>query len=451
MTERDADGIVTRREYLRRAAVGALAGLAGCPGVGSNGGTTPTEATTATGTFPSTDTPASADTATPTATPTDAPTPTATPTDTPAPTATGRPAVPSGVEGTVEAYRYGESRRAFASGSAGPAEKPAVAAAWTLPDAVYQPVVDGSTVYLAYRQRGGGAPTVEARDLRSDEPLWGADLGGRAGAAPTLADGALFVQTDRGVHRVTRGGRTGWTRTGVGTTGFAPTVAGDRVFALGATGLVAFGLGGARQWGIPLSYRALASAAATPDRLYLVLPRDGEGFDLLALETRDGDTAWRARVPVTLGNPPVVTDGRVYVASAGDPGRVTALAADDGSDLWTADARLTSSPAVTDDAVVVAGGGTVTALAPDGTEAWSRFVGDAVVAGPVAGVERVYVGTEADDGTGRLHALDADGGDLRWTVATQAPVLELPAVLDGGVLVVTRAGGTATLSALVDE
>lgn len=357
------------------------------------------------------------------------------------PSPTGTPEILADVTGTYPSYRYDAGRRAFAAGVTGPSVSPSIAYTLDLPGAVYQPVVRGRTLYLARRRREPGGPTIEAFDLKSGAKQWGADLGSRAGAAPTVTGDRVFVQASGGTYGVDLDGSVAWESESVGTTGFAPTVTDDRVFAVGGQGVAAFDHAGEQAWSIPLGERPFASAAADESRLYLVIPRDQKTTDVLALDAESGRTAWREAVEAEAGFPPVLADGTIYVASDRRDGGVTALSLRDGEPQWSTDFTLDRGLAVADDTVVAARRERVIARSrSDGSEDWSTRLGDEVVAGPVADSETVYVGVEKGDGTGAVHALDTIKGQIRWTVGTERPIGALPAVVDGGLLVATDDG-----------
>lgn len=421
------EGVSTgRRAYLRRAALAAVTGLAGCA---SLGGGTPTDR----------DTPTATPTADPTATPTADPTATDTPSLSPAPSPTPTPEPLANVSGTYPSVRYDAGRRAFAPGVTGPVESPTVAYTLELSGEVYQPVVDGVSLYLARRRPDPGEPTVESFDLRRGTREWDVDLGSQASGAPSVVGDRAFVQTADGIYGLAPDGSVEWSSGAVSNTGFTPTAVGERVYAAGESGLTAYDADGERAWGVPLTTLPLAAAAADESTVYLSLPRDQLTTDVLALDADDGGTAWRTSVEIEAGFPPVRAGDAVYVTSDRRQGGVTALAADDGSELWTADVELDYGTAVTADRVVVAAGERVVARSrTDGSADWSTPVGADVVAGPVAGRDAVYVGIDTDDG-GAVHALSLDDGGGRWTLGFDRPV-GTPVVVENGVVVPTRDG-----------
>lgn len=418
----DEGGSTGRRTYLRRVALAAAAGLAGCA---SLDGGTPTEPT--------------APTATPTDEPTDTPTATPTPTEraTPSPTASPTPEPLAAVSGTYPSLRYDAGRRSFVPDATGPVEAPAVAYTLDLPSAVHQPVVDGERLYLAGRRREPDGPTVEAFDLSRGSREWGVDLGSRAVAPPTVAGERVFVQTTDGTYGLAPDGSVVWSSGTVENGGFAPTAVGDRVYAVGEDRLAAYDAAGARRWALPLRTPPIAAPAADESAVYLLVPHDQLTTDVIAFDAEDGATDWRATVPAEHGFPPVRAGDALYLTSDLQEGGVTALAADDGGELWTVTNRLDRGTAVTADRVVFTAGDRVFAHSrSDGSLDWSTPVSSTVVADPVADRDTVYVALDSEDG-GSLYALALDGGDGRWRVSFDRPV-EAPVVVENGLLVPTR-------------
>ena len=90
-------------------------------------------------------------------------------------------------------------------------------------------------------------------------------------------------------------------------------------------------------------------------------------------------------------------------------------------------------------------GGTVVALsAADGREVWRSYLGSEVLSRPAFGDDAVFVQTI----DGRLLALEADDGSVRWSFDIQVPVLTLRGtgspVFDGGVVYAGFANGTVS-------
>ena len=415
------EGVSTgRREYLRWAAMAAVAGLAGCTDVGSDDGGGEDGADGPTATLADLE-------------------PTPTPTATPSPTASPTPEVLAAVSGTYRSYRFDAGRRAFAPGVTGPRQTPSVAYALDLPGAVHQPVLNGRRLYLAWRRPEPDAPTVAAFDLQWGTRQWVVDLGGRAGGAPTVVGDRIVVRAADGTYGLAPDGTVAWSSEAVAALGFAPPAVGERVYALGDRGVAALDAAGNEAWSVPLTARPIASAAADESAVYLTVPRDLGTTDLLALSAEDGSSIWRAPVRAEEGFPPVRAGDAAYVTSHRSRGGVTAVDVADGQQRWKADVDVDRMPAVTADRVVAAGGSTVFARSrADGSADWSTDLVEPVVAGPVADRFSAYVGVETDDG-GAVHALALDSGTVRWTLTFDRPP-RTPTVVDDALLVPVRGG-----------
>jgi len=148
--------------------------------------------------------------------------------------------------------------------------------------------------------------------------------------------------------------------------------------------------------------RGSLGAVAMGERLTLVTTLDRW---VAALDTRTGKRYWRFRGINPFGTGPLVHEGRVFVATEGNPGLVTAI------NLFT------------------------------GRKRWQTRVGDvsSVLAFSNA---TVYVGSQ--DGT--LYALRADNGKQRW-VHARVPSRSGPIVVGGKVALVTVTDSLIVLDA----
>lgn len=166
---------------------------------------------------------------------------------------------------------------------------------------------------------------------------------------------------------------------------------------------------------------------------------------------------WRVRTEGLVIGSPAVANGVVYVGST--DGRLYALDAATGRQRWTfqTEARVPSSPAVADGLVYVASyDGAIYALdASTGRARWRfatrgerRYAAthlhgfaptaermpdpfDVYLSSPAVSNGVVYVGS----GDGRVYALDARTGRVRWSVTTGDVVHASPAVANGTVYV----------------
>ena len=199
-----------------------------------------------------------------------------------------------------------------------------------------------------------------------------------------------------------------------------------------------------------------ASPAIGSDGTVYVGSHDGQ---LYALES-DGTLRWTFSAGAELSSSPALgADGTVYFGA--HDGQLHAVASD-GTQRWSflTDASLTSSPVVGPDGAVYVGGttdlatepgtsdpvGMLYALEPDGSLRWTFETHKPMLSSPSIGPDgAVYVGSgeELDgDGVGddpweqgQLYVVEADG-TLRWSFATEAPMLSSPTVgADGTVYV----------------
>lgn len=226
-----------------------------------------------------------------------------------------------------------------------------------------------------------------------------------------------------------------------------PVVLGGRIFTLDSRALVtATGRDGGTAWQTdltPASDRADdASGGGLAAGEGMVFATTGFG-DLVALDATSGAVVWRQRFDSPVGGAPTVADGRVYVVAR--DASAWAVSARDGRVLWQIPGTPTISgvmggaaPAVDARQVIFPfSSGQLIAVARDsGTGLWntqlagqrpgrayaafSDLTGDPVIADGT-----VYAGTAG----GRLAAVDADTGLMRWSVPDGALG---PVVVAGG-------------------
>jgi len=147
---------------------------------------------------------------------------------------------------------------------------------------------------------------------------------------------------------------------------------------------------------------------------------------------------------------PVVKGGRVYAADS--EGRVTALDALTGDNVWTVKtgAAVSAGPGV-GEGMVLLGTSNAEIIALDagsGSERWRTFVSSEVLAVPQTDLEKVIVQT-AD---GSVTALSARDGQSLWSYNRSVPVLTLrgtstPAIQQGLVVAGFSSGKLVALTA----
>ena len=179
------------------------------------------------------------------------------------------------------------------------------------------------------------------------------------------------------------------------------------------------------------------------------------GVTALALDT--GDERWTADVGSPVAGAVSVDGDRAFVSTLGsreNAGAVVALDTASGKELWrTSEEAISGNPVSTpviagSSILVLEAGGVVSLDADDGRLAWRTdivnplrsppflFQGTATPA-PVSAVGSVY----AVDVTGRVYALDAETGAIRWDHALNDPSpVSPPLVASDQILVPTDSG-----------
>jgi len=229
----------------------------------------------------------------------------------------------------------------------------------------------------------------------------------------------------------------------------------------------------ARVWSADVG-RGSVGAPAVGDRVTAVTTVDRWVY---ALDTRTGRTFWRYRGDAPYGAGPAIGDGRVYVASEGRDGRLTALSLRDGKRRWRVRVGDVAGPIVLHEGTVYGATQDGTAFAyaaADGQRRWTRSVGptrssplvagsrlaivtltDSLIvleaaSGAVLGRSGLPSSTLAplaliDDSTlamaspaGGLLAVGVPGGRVRWHIPTGAPIFGAPSVWRDTVFALTN-------------
>ena len=251
---------------------------------------------------------------------------------------------------------------------------------------------------------------IRALDAETGQQNWSLELGAGIAWTPTIADGILYVITEDGVlHAVRLEDRTiAWTAKGF-VDDTIVTVVGDLVLA-------------------------------------------GAPRELVALSVDDRAERWRQK---TGGSERVATDGTVAYVGGEGSGTLTALAVDDGDELWRLDldAARVLTPTIVDDGIVAAGrdnpGGhnLVLRIAPDGTEQWrwEPLHRGRIPAFTVA-EDRVIVASDVRNST--IQAIDLRTGEELWSTGLSGQLQMIPVVADQTVYVSGREAGVTALDTM---
>lgn len=242
----------------------------------------------------------------------------------------------------------------------------------------------------------------------------GADVVGTGGSTVT-ADYVVQVVDNRRalrVHYVDNGTLHGRFDTGSsyrGIVGGAAVHDGIAYFGVGRT-LYAVSLADmTERWNVTFDQRAVWSTPTYEGGLIYT----GAG-DAYAVHASNGTTAWRFDVgDYRLARQPTVANGRAYLVD--DVGDMHVVDADTGVERWNVSAGgpntvANSQPAVYDDDVYVALGGTLYRFADDGTTQWTHGL-----PAPAAGVAVDGTNAYAPTADGTLAAVNVTDGTREWT------------------------------------
>ena len=183
--------------------------------------------------------------------------------------------------------------------------------------------------------------------------------------------------------------------------------------------------------------RGVASLPAVSSRVTLVASTDRWVY---AIDTRSGATFWRRRGDGAFASSPVAAGGRVFVASEGTGGRVTAMRLTDGGRIWQTTVGDVSAPLTLRDSVVygVNDHGDAFALgAARGNVLWRRAVGPSR-GGPLVTSGRIVFATLRDS----LIVLERQSGTVVAAFRLHSPSAAPLALLDDSTAVVTSPEGS---------
>jgi len=159
-----------------------------------------------------------------------------------------------------------------------------------------------------------------------------------------------------------------------------------------------------------------------------------------------GDRVWAVDPGGSVDTSPVLGCGAVFVATLNE---TVAYDRGDGTELWRADGPGggrggPGSPALVDDTLYVPGSGLAALDAESGRERWSASASHSIHG--VAVADRPYAGTGSNGGGG-VAAFTASGETWWETTDGVGPVYATPAVADGTVYAASKDGRLAALDA----
>jgi len=306
---------------------------------------------------------------------------------------------------------------------------------WTYPigaPVLSSPTVANGTVYV-------GSDKVYAIDASTGVLIWSNSTVSNVRSSPAVSGGMVFVGSDDGnVYALNAStGNIMW-QSAIGTAVVSsPAVAygmvfvgseDNRVYALNETT-------GVQVWNYP-TLGPVDSSPAVSGGMVFVGSNDTNVYALDA--SSGGPPLWSFATGGAVFSSPAVASGKVFVGS--DDGYVYALDQLSGTQVWkhAAGGPVGSSPAV-DSGVVFVGsnGGNVSVLdASDGRNPLNFTTGNSVVSSPAVASGMVFVGS--DDGY--VYAWVRISGTISWSYSTGFKVDSSPAVAGGRVFVCSSNG-----------
>ena len=210
-----------------------------------------------------------------------------------------------------------------------------------------------------------------------------------------------------------------------------PAVGDGTAYVAGDTKVAAYDLEtGDERWGFDPDRGAEVPPALGCETLYVSTVEE-----TLALSPEDGAVRWRTDAGTTRGGSPAVVGDTVYVNSGG----VTALDAETGERRWNANPRGAGRGFAVADMIYKCGQESVAALTRAGDDWWRATGVGEVYAAPAVADGIVYAATK----NGKLVALDAADGSIRWREPIEVGVYATPAVGAGRVVVEAGNGDEA--------
>ena len=246
---------------------------------------------------------------------------------------------------------------------------------------------DATTVFAV-----GPKDSLDARSGADGRVLWSKELA--SATAPVVVNGAVCVVANGALHALdAETGRERWSFS-IGSAPVQPVARGDRIVISASTGIS-------------------------------------------AIHAVDGSPIWQRALGASAIVPPVIDDGRVFVALS--DGRLAALDLETGETRWSK--QLISAPAglLAGNGLLYFGtlDGKLNAYAQDrGTFEWAFKLGSEPVESPVTDGRRVYIASRDHS----VWAVDARNGNLRWRFQVAARPAFSP-WLDEAALVVALVTG----------
>ncbi|MCU4717263.1 outer membrane protein assembly factor BamB family protein [Halapricum hydrolyticum] len=297
---------------------------------------------------------------------------------------------------------------------------------------------DGSWPQFGYDGTNAGhAPSSDVPEVNAASQ-WRFKDGDVSGSQPVVADGRLFVTVGDDVYGISLDdGEQLWQERAEYAVGSTPAVADGTVFVGVDNNLRAVSVDGSESqtYLSAGTDERIETSPVVADGIVYAGVRGNNGT-LYALDATSGDEVWTSRTWAPIRSSPAVAGGVVYVGN--DFGRVYAVDAADGTDLWkvnVSDDPIRSAVVVGDETIYVADAAGVLHAIRNEESHWSRDLGVPVDVSPAAADGTVYV----PDSDGTLHALDPEDGSERWTASVDGTGTT-PIVASGVVFVGTDAG-----------
>jgi len=291
--------------------------------------------------------------------------------------------------------------------------------------------------------------------------LWDLDTGKREiGSSPAVAYGRVYVTTMGGMFAIDQGnGLVGWTNPKA--KGFSsPAVFNDSLYVGTSSGTVLRlnASDGSEVWETRLlSSTVFSGITSSPkvvfDRVYVgTFNETGGAGEVVALWEGNGSVVWRHATASVHFSSPAYADGTVYIGVMGrynttsqvsfdPPYGVLALDAATGDQRWffPTTGSVAASPAVLGrNLIAPAKDGKVYAInRTTGALVWGAPA-EAGISSPAVFGDTVFVGGGAFGSPGRVAALDAASGTVKWSYAPNGPVQSSLTYAEGTIVFATN-------------